>query len=136
MPGGLVCLLRLRLFYHSPAHPLSGNITARAPCTARGRSGSASLEEFWLPAWRGEISKFFLKFRMNCVRSSAQQLAVGSFTHSSPRCLPQPDCTRGAVLAVALRYHFETVQFLCHLPFQEKAKGDWLLAAKLFLGNC
>lgn len=90
MPGGLVCLLRLRLFYHSPAHPLSGNITARAPCAARGRSGSASLEEFWLPAWWGEISKFFLKFRMNCVRSSAQQLAVGSFSHSSLAAFHSP----------------------------------------------
>lgn len=91
MPGGLVCLLRLRLFYHSPAHPFSGNIAAHAPCAACSCSGSASLEEFWLPAWQGEIFKFFLKFRMNFVQSSAKQLAVGSFTHSSPRCLPQPD---------------------------------------------
>lgn len=89
MPGVLVCLLRLRLFYHSPTHPLSGNITAHAPSAAYGRSGSASLEEVWLPAWRGEISKFFLKFQKNFVWSSAQQLSVGSFIHSSPRCLPQ-----------------------------------------------
>lgn len=32
MPGSLVCLLCSRHFYHSPTLPLSGNITAHAPC--------------------------------------------------------------------------------------------------------